>query len=172
MQFLFESNEINNISICLSEFLEKNISRPIVFLCIGTDKVIGDSFGPVVGHFLCSEENIINYGNLINTVNATNLYEISKEIKEKYINPYIVVIDSAISEIGLKNKIVVGTGGIKPGSALNKKLDKIGDIYINAIVCGASKNNFEELRKVKLYDIFNLSNTVVSAIKQVKCLKK
>ena len=172
MQFFFENNEIEKISDCLNRFLEKNIYRPIIFLCIGTDKIIGDSFGPIVGHFLTNEENIIIYGNLINTVNATNLYEVSKKIMKKYINPYIVVIDSAISEKELINKIVIGNGGINPGSALDKDLIKVGDMYINAIVGEMSENNFEELKKVKLYDVFNLSNTVVEAIKNVKCLKK
>ncbi|MBE5821761.1 MAG: spore protease YyaC [Clostridiales bacterium] len=172
MQFFFENNQIEEISCCLNEFLEKNIYKPIIFLCIGTDKVIGDSFGPIVGHFLTNEKNINIYGNLINTVNATNIYEVYEEIKEKYKEPYIVVIDSALSEKELKNKIVIGTGGINPGSALNKKINKIGDMYINAIVCELGENNFEELKKVKLYDIFNLSNTIVTAIKNVKCLKE
>jgi putative sporulation protein YyaC len=172
MQFFFENNQIEEISNCLNEFLEENIHKSIVFLCVGTDKVIGDSFGPIVGHFLNNEKNINIYGNLINTVNATNICEVNKEIKQKYKEPYIVVIDSAISEKEYVNKIVIGTGGINPGSALNKNLSKIGDMYINAIVCGLGENNFEELKKVRLYDIFNLSNTIVNAIKNVECLKK
>lgn len=172
MQFFFENNEVEKISACLNKFLEKNIYRPIIFLCIGTDKIIGDSFGPVVGHFLTKDENIIIYGNLMDTVNANNLYKVNEEIRNKYINPYVVVIDSAISNKELINKIVIGSGSINPGSALNKDLMEIGDMYINAVVGEISKNNFEELKKVKLYDIFNLSNSVVEAIRNVECLKK
>ncbi len=173
MQFFFENNDINGLTDCLRYCNEKVIEKTkkeVIFLCIGTDKIIGDAFGPIVGHFLKQNQYIV-YGDLKNTVNGTNLKQYVEKIKKKYKEPYIVVIDSALGQEEMINKIVVGKGGIIPGSALNKKNKKVGDLYINAVVGLNSNQNFEELRNVKLYNIINLSNTVVKAILKSICLK-
>lgn len=174
MQFFFDNEDIQGLTECL-QYCNKNViqktKKEIVFLCIGTDKIIGDAFGPMVGHTL--KQNKYNvYGDLKNTVNGTNLIKYINKIYKKHNNPYIIVIDSALGAQNLINKIVVGKGGIIPGSALNKKNKKIGDLYINAIVGVNSNQNFEQLRNVKLYNIVNLSNLVTNAILKSICLEK
>ena len=51
-------------------------------------------------------------GNLIETVNATNIHEKVKEIYNNFSNPYIIVLDSALGSSNMVNKIVIGSGGI------------------------------------------------------------
>lgn len=166
MQFFFEKDDVNGLTDCLKYCNDNVISKTkkeIIFLCIGTDKIIGDSFGPIVGHYL-SQNDYTVYGNLQRTVNGTNLKKYIQQIYINHNSPYIIVLDSALGEYDIVNKIVVGKGGIKPGSALNKNNKLIGDLYINAVVGINSNQNFEELKRVKLYNIISLSNTVFEAI--------
>lgn len=174
MQFFFDIEDTKGLTECLKYCNSKVISKEkkeVIFLCIGTDKIIGDSFGPIVGHYLTQKKYTV-YGTLENTVNGTNLNKYINEIYIKHKSPYIIVIDSALGERENINKIVVGKGGIIPGSALNKKNKSIGDLYINAVVGLNCNKNFEELRNAKLYNILNLSNTVVKSISKSICLKK
>ena len=169
MQLFFDLGDTKKITDGINKIV-KNKERDIVFLCIGTKKVIGDSFGPIVGQML--KENTKNvYGNLVETVNATNIHEKVEEIYMNFSNPYIIVLDSALGSVNMINKIVIGSGGIKPGSALDKDIDKIGDMYINAIVGKNGRSNFNELRNVKKEDIFNMSKQVYKAIFDSVCLK-
>ncbi len=172
MQFCFNCENSHNIIKCLKMFSNNLLNdRELVFLCIGTDKVIGDSFGPIVGHFL-SEIYSNVYGTLKETVNATNLIQTINIIKKEHKDPYIVTLDSALGKDEIVNNIVIGKGGIVPGSALNKKFESIGDMYINAIVAKNSEDNFKELKSVKMYDVLNLSSIVFNAISNSLCLKK
>lgn len=174
MQFFFEKDDINGLSECL-EFCNERVilksKKEVIFLCIGTDKIIGDSFGPIVGHFL-KQNNYTVYGDLEKTVNGTNLIKYIEKINENHKSPYIIVLDSALGEKDMVNKIVVGKGGIKPGSALNKNNKIIGDLYINAVVGVNCNNNFEELKNAKLYNVLSLSNTVYESISKSICLNK
>jgi DNA-binding LacI/PurR family transcriptional regulator len=68
-------------------------SRPIVFVCIGTDRSTGDSLGPIVGTLL--EEKGLRtfyvYGTLDEPIHAVNLSEnYIREIKElKQVVPFV-----------------------------------------------------------------------------------
>ena len=44
----------------------KSQNRPIIFLCIGTDRATGDSLGPLIGYKLkdLSQKNIYIYGSI------------------------------------------------------------------------------------------------------------
>ena len=55
---------------------DRKSSQPIIILCIGTDRVTGDSLGPLVGNqLLSSANNFIVYGNLEQPVHAINLMD-------------------------------------------------------------------------------------------------
>ncbi len=169
MQLFFDFNDTDNITKGINKIIN-NQNREIVFLCIGTEKVIGDSFGPIVGQMLKNKTKNV-YGNLSETVNATNLSEKISQIYLKFNNPYIIVLDSALGNKEMINKVVIGSGSVKPGSALEKNIDKVGDMYINAIVGKNCSSNFTELKKVKTRDMINLSKNVYTAILNSQCLE-
>jgi len=63
----------------------KGLIRPVVLLCIGTDRSTGDSLGPLVGSKLKSfKQNFYHiYGTLDKPVHASNLSETITEIRKK-----------------------------------------------------------------------------------------
>ena len=72
------------LSCLLSEL---NLGQvPPVILCIGTDRMIGDSLGPLVGSLLARKRKarLLVYGTLSQPVHALNLDETLNEIKKKH----------------------------------------------------------------------------------------
>ena len=107
-----------------------------VILCIGSDRVIGDCLGPLVGHMLTKDYNVAAYvyGSLSHPVTALNLAQAVDYIKRRHPSAMIVAVDSSIGgedEIGV---IKVNKGGIYPGSAVGKSLPCVGDVSVTAIV--------------------------------------
>lgn len=72
-------------------------NREYVIVCIGNSEIMGDSFGPFVGEMLKNDYNVV--GDMKNNVNYSNLEFNMRQIKIKYNNPYIIAVDSAVSNV-------------------------------------------------------------------------
>lgn len=146
-----------------------------IFVCIGCEKIVGDSFGPIVGgnlksfyfdnnikiEVIGSKENVINYNNIDKKL---------KETCKKYTNSCIVLIDSALSKKENIGKIVVTNKNMQIGSALNKSKHIDGDISIKAVVgqnYNLPKYNFRTLKNVSQDLVISLANAVSYGIYQV-----
>lgn len=145
----------------------------IVILCIGTNKINGDSLGPTVGTFL-EENNISNvYGTLENPVDATNLKEKINEIKSQYDNPYIIAIDAAVY-ISISNLIgkpeALKTILIEDKSMTARSWDKknavtVGNLSITGIVEYGSYYNFQKrMESSDLGMIYNISKIIAKSL--------
>ena len=91
----------------IGEYLYKKLSsmvidnRPIIFLCIGTDRATGDSLGPLIGYKLknLKHKNIHIYGSLESPIHSINLKSILDKINDNFINPFIIVIDASLGNV-------------------------------------------------------------------------
>lgn len=167
---------IRKFQECISE--EKNSQNycEIVFLCIGTDRLIGDCFGPLVGSKL--EErfrklNISNfnvYGTLRENICYTNIKEYIKKLKLIHPNACIVTIDAALAEKSSLGNIYVEKKKTKIAKGLNKENVEVGDISIRAVVgknYKLSNYNFFSLQNVSLNEVMKLSIIVADGIYEV-----
>lgn len=148
----------------------------LVFLCIGTDRMTGDCFGPLVGTKLqksLEQYNIFNiniYGSLDKNISYTNIQEIVKKIKKLHPNAYIIVIDAALSQKENIGKIFVKEEKISLGKGLNKNRIEVGDTSIRAVV---GKNykipnyNFTVLQNISLNVVLRLADIVSDGIIEV-----
>ena len=168
---------MQNYQIFVNE-LENNLSdlkegySNIIFLCIGTNKIIGDSIGPIVGSRLKKIENelIQVYGTTESMVNFITAKEIIKSIYLKFEKPYIITIDSTLSNSKKKGDIVIEKGWIKIGKALEKSICFYSNINIKCIVGNRYEQavkNWEELNNAKLADIVNMVSIVTCGVKKV-----
>jgi putative sporulation protein YyaC len=141
-------------------------SRPIIFVCIGTDRSTGDSLGPLVGTLL--EEKSINsfyvYGTLDDPIHAVNLNEKLKEINSKHHHPYIIGIDACLGRIKNVGVIQVGDGPVKPGAGVNKELPAVGDIHITGIVNVSGFMEFFVLQNTRLNLVMKMAKTIANGI--------
>lgn len=151
--------------------LKKNLKAKnnIVFLCVGSNRVVGDCFGPMVGtkiKKLNQKKNITVIGNMEEPLCANNIKSKICKIDK---NSYIVVIDSALSEHEAEG-IYVSSKKMDLGSGINKKILKIGDISIKGCVGKKKvieKENICELYKVYKSKIEQLSNIVSRGILEI-----
>lgn len=141
-------------------------NRPIVFLCIGTDRSTGDSLGPLVGYKLryFSKNNFYIYGTLENPIHAKNIAYILEEIKSKFQNPYIIAIDSCLGSINNIGKIFIQKKPLLPGLALNKVLPPVGEMSITGIVNVSGSFEFLVLQNTRLNIVMNLADSISKGI--------
>ena len=159
----------------ISEFYLKDNYSNLVFLCIGTNKIVGDSVGPIIGNKLKNMENkyMQIYGTLDNTLNFINAKEIIENIYNNFSNPYLITIDAALSNANNKGDIVLGKGYIKLGKALQKSICFYSNVNIKCVVGRAyseKDRNLRELKKVSLKETEKMAEIVSNGIKNV--LKK
>ena len=151
-------------------------STEFVFLCVGTDKIIGDSFGPLVGSKLIellekyNFSNINVYGSLENNLNYESINKVVKNINEK---STIIVIDAALSKKENIGQIFVSNKKTVLGKGLDKNKIQIGDISIKSVVAKdykMPKYNFNALQNISLSVVMTLANIVAEGIYEViKC---
>lgn len=173
----FKEEMYNNFVCDFSNNLRQKIQgteiSKLVFLCIGTNRVIGDCFGPLVGsklkHFFIHEEGIEVIGDIENIVSFQNVTEIIRKLKNE--NSFVIAIDAALScnsnRIG---KIIVNQNKMNVGNSMNKKQLYIGDISIKGIVgkdFKNSRNNFNELQNMPLNIIIDMAECVSTGIYNV-----
>lgn len=156
----------------LIQYTKQKFSH-VILLCIGTNKLIGDCIGPMVGQMLKQEtrkKDIIIYGNMMETVNFKNAKQTIEYILKKYERPFLITVDSALGTEETIKQIIVSKGIIKIGKSLGRSICYYSHINIKGIV-GENKNtiqdNIETLRMVKPELVMELSNKMVQGIKQM-----
>ncbi len=143
-----------------------NEERPIIFICIGSDRSTGDSLGPLVGHKLkyFSKNNIHIFGTLEDPIHAKNIISKLNEINFIFRNPYIIAIDSCLGSINNIGKIFIQKKPLFPGLALNKKLPAVGEMSITGIVNVSGGFDFLVLQNTRLYTVMNLADSISKGI--------
>ncbi len=178
---VLDYKKIENINI-KEKFIEdfdnafnkiKSSYQEIVFLCVGTDRIIGDSFGPLVGTKLiellkeCNYSNINIYGSLEENLSYKNINKVLKRINNKDL---IIVIDAALSKKENIGKIFVSNSKTILGKSLEKNKIEIGDISIKSVVAKdykIARSNFKALQNISLNGVMTISNIVSEGIFEV-----
>ena len=143
-------------------------SRPIVFVCIGTDRSTGDALGPLIGTLLKEKEphSFHVYGSLDEPIHALNLADKLTDIKKMHINPFIIGIDACLGRLKSVGIIQIGNGPVKPGSGVNKDLPAVGDIHITGIVNVSGFMEYFVLQNTRLHLVMEMSKTIADGIYQ------
>lgn len=138
----------------------------IIILCIGTDRVTGDSLGPLIGYKLKTYncKNAIIYGTLDNPVHAKNLSETISDIYSNYNKPLVIAIDACLGKIDHIGYITVTKGFIKPGAGVNKQLPTVGDIAITGIVNFSGMMEMVILQNTRLNVVMKMADIISNGI--------
>lgn len=162
-----ETNAAGDLAKAIKQLFPPRItSRPVVIVCIGTDRSTGDSLGPLVGTLL-EEKNLSSffvYGTLENPVHAVNLAEKLDEIKKIHFNPFIIGIDACLGRLKSVGVIQAGEGPVKPGAGVNKELPEVGNIHITGIVNVSGFMEFFVLQNTRLHLVLNMAKTIANGI--------
>lgn len=123
--------EYKNFVKILKRKIYKNKDN-LLFVCIGTNKIMYDSIGPLTGSFLQRklDKNMV-IGNMEKTFcSRYDFISNYSKIKDKF----IVAIDVALSTKELMGEIFISEKPIIMGLSLNKNKGKIGNIGIKIAI--------------------------------------
>lgn len=138
-----------------------------IFVCIGSDLVLGDSLGPLVGTMLKQRcENLYVYGTLTQPITAKEVEYAKTYLKQMHPNSLLVAVDAAVGNENDVGLIKVSNKGLKPGLGVNKNLSAIGDVSIIGIVCGKSLKNYNLYNLTRLSLVYKMTEQIVGGIKE------
>lgn len=133
------------------------------FVCIGTNKIVPDSFGPRVGNRLkqvfYSSPEISVYGTMKNPVHLKNAINFLEKIENEN---QVILIDSAIGRKEEIGNTYVNRGGMEIGKAFNQSIYFPANINIKTVI-GAK----EYMPNYSVNQIENLANEVASKIVKI-----
>ena len=158
-RYACKEEKLKEIAYAIYDNLSRN-KKP-VFMCIGSDKVVADSLGPMVGEMLKKKYEIpaYIYGTLDYNINAHNLNVCYNYISTMHADRQIVVIDAGISENA--GEIVIGKGAFA-GVGKSIPMKPMGDMSILGIV-GSWHKEFK-LGTVRLQEIVSMADIISKAI--------
>ena len=138
----------------------------LVFLCIGSDRITGDSLGPLIGRELARQRNrdFFVYGTLDHPVHAMNLDEYLLDISLCHPAALTVAIDASLGCSRHQHHITVGRGAIRPCAGAGKELPQVGDIFITGIVSSFENASHAELQSIDFTRILCLADTISRGI--------
>lgn len=147
--------------------LPLNLSIPILFICIGTDRSTGDSLGPLVGSQLVEKnlpDNFFVFGTLEDPIHAVNLEEKLEHIEGNFKNPFVIGIDACLGQSKSVGTVQIKNGSLKPGAGVNKILPPVGNIHMTGIVNISGFMEFFVLQNTRLSLVMNLAKTISEGI--------
>lgn len=138
----------------------------LVLFCIGTDRITGDSLGPLVGYKLekSSLRNVHVYGTLDEPIHALNIDESLLKVRKNHPNLPVIAIDASLGHSSHLGCITVTKGALKPGTGVKKRLKQVGDISITGIVCASSPLANMELQTTRLSMVMKLADCICESL--------
>lgn len=143
--------------------------RPLITVCIGSDRSTGDSLGPLVGWFLEKRQpyNELIYGTINKPVHATNLEETLLEIQTSFKKPLIIAVDACLGKLENVGFVNFSQGSLKPGAAVNKNLPAVGDLSISGIVNVGGFMEYLVLQNTRLSFVIQMAEKVADVLTEV-----
>lgn len=139
--------------------------KTIILVCIGSDLVLGDSLGPLIGTML-KKKNLHSYvyGTLHSPITAKEVEHAKVHLKQMHPNALIVALDAAVGSADDVGTIRVIDKGLKPGLGVNKDLSEIGDISIIGVVAPKSNKNYNLYNLTRLNLIYKMAEKIANGI--------
>lgn len=134
-------------------------------ICIGSDLVLGDSLGPLVGTMLKNAgAPCYVYGNLSRPVTAKEVGYAKNYITKTHPDSFMIAIDAAIGSKEDVGTVKIVKGSLRPGLGVDKKLGKIGDVSIIGVVASRSLQNYNLFNLTRLSLVYKMAETIAAGI--------
>lgn len=139
-------------------------SSSAVIICIGSERIAGDSLAPAVGDILTNDYGIraFVYGNTSRSISGRDYEEWLAFIKRAHPQSPLLAVDAALGRE--EGKITVRRGGVRPKAATGAKADAVGDVGILAAVAPVSDSPLNALMSVSAVKVFDLARKVAFVI--------
>ncbi|MBR2336462.1 MAG: spore protease YyaC [Clostridia bacterium] len=140
-------------------------SKIPVIVCIGTDAVVGDSLGPLVGSMLKQKikGKAYVFGTVDCPITAKEIECVSDFVKNAYPGVPVLAIDAALGKKEEVGNVKISAQPIKPGLGVNKDLAEIGNVSIIGVVEEKERGK-RFLSSVRLSLVYRQAEIISSAI--------
>lgn len=157
-----------DLRVRLTELFREVRHRPVLVLCIGTDRSTGDALGPLIGTQLMRRNipQLHIWGTLDDPVHATNLEEHIQRIRRVLVNPYILAIDASLGRLDSVGCITLAEGPLRPGAGVHKQLPEIGHVHITGIVNVGGFMEYMVLQNTRLNLVWHMAEVVSELVSQ------
>ncbi len=152
----------------LRRHLEELVTdRPVVLLCIGSDRSTGDSLGPLIGSAVenLDQDFFRVHGTLAQPVHATNLQETLDAIHREYKDPFIIAVDACLGRLESVGCVNICEGALKPGAGVKKELPPVGNVHITGVVNVGGFMEFTVLQNTRLNMVMRIADVVCAGLK-------
>lgn len=142
------------------------LARPLLFLCIGTDRSTGDALGPLTGTRLISlgiEESRV-WGTLDSPVHAGNLQATLERAQAMFSAPYIIAIDACLGRLESVGMVTVSRGPLRPGTGVSKALPAVGNIHVTGVVNVGGYMEYLVLQNTRLCLVMRMAEVIATAL--------
>ena len=161
----FNERTGESVGGAISSCNKKN--RIPIIVCIGSDLVLGDSLGPLVGTMLIRRGvKSYVYGTLGSPITAKEIACAKVHLKMLHPECFAVAIDAAVGsaeDIGL---IKVTNKGLKPGLGVDKNLGVLGDCSIIGVVAEKSAQNYNLFNLTRLNLIYKMAEQIADGVEK------
>ncbi len=152
----------DELSVAIKKLTKNEI--PII-VCVGSDLVLGDSLGPLVGTFLSKKGlKTYVYGTLKCPVTAKEARYVKDYILKTHPDKKVIVVDAAVGKMEDVGVVRVANRGVKPGLGVEKNLEMIGDMSIVGVVAEKTKENFKLFNLTRLSFVYRMAESIAKAI--------
>ncbi|MHB9093760.1 MAG: spore protease YyaC [Eubacteriales bacterium] len=156
-----QRNLLNSLTSLVLNYQE------IVIICVGTDRVSGDSLGPLVGTLLLEECKYAKvYGTLSTPVHAQNLRETIVQVESAHPNAFIIAVDACLGRAINVEKIMLMKRPLKPGTGVFKDLPEVGHVTIQGIVNIGGFMPHLVIQNTRMNTIYNMSRIIAGTLAQ------
>lgn len=162
---------INSLNVFTKEQISTSLKKTtnninqLVIVCIGSDIILGDSLGPIVGTMLKQKQvNAYLYGTLSAPITAKDVPVVRKQIKILHPNATILVVDAAVGNSDDVGLIKIYNKGLYPGKGVNKNLGIIGDVSIMGIVQSKSIRNYNLYNLTRLGLVYRMAEQISEGV--------
>ena len=155
----------------LGSMLAGSESKPLI-LCIGSDRHLLDSLGPLTGTMLQeTAPGLEVIGTLQNPVHARNMVPVLKKLEQLNPGRVVIAVDASVgnqNEIGL---LQLRPGSLAPGKALARNLPAVGDYALTGVVDIRASRSVIRHRPAGLGLVYNMARVLSQAITEFSQFK-
>ena len=157
----------HQLSAALADYIVgAGSKRPVVVLCIGTDRSTGDCLGPLVGTQLQAysgvDFNVL--GTLEKPVHANNLNDIMEQINSECPNSFVIAVDACLGHLDSVGYLSLAKGSLKPGAGVHKNLPLVGEAHLTGIVNVGGFMEYMVLQNTRLSLVMRMANQISNII--------
>lgn len=156
------------------EQYKKSGKKEIIIVNIGTDRMTGDAFAPMLGTKLKENDcKFTVYGDLNRPIHAMNVKRRKEEIYNEHKDAFIIGVDASTSnKLTDTHSVIVKNKPVYPGKGVGKDLPNVGDVGILGITYIENDilSTIKGMKSVRLGDVYNLVKKTAEEIQILETL--